>query len=423
MAATNNRQNVVALRNLVTGEFFTNELARVVPRHVTPERLTRVVLAEATRTTMLYSCMATERGRQSLIACIMLAGELGLEPASPLGHFYMIPRNIKGTTQCTHLIGYKGLCELARRSGFVKRINADIVYQDEIDMNLFSCAVEPPEIHHKWSPMVDRNPDNIVCAYAVAELSDGNIVQVVLTLQDIEHRRSRSAARRNGPWQTDYAAMARKSALRALLGGGLVPLSAEMSRALHADDEEVSTPAQTVIDITSEGEDIVVPDTGTGKLRAALGISAQQVVVEEPEPEPEPEQVAEAVVPSPVPSPVPKPKKRKPRKKAAPEPDAEVPVAAGPQIQQGDEEPPEAQPEEAPRKRVSAQEQYEAFDIPFEYADVVKWCVHTKGSHPDVIPPLDRGGVFYELLTPEGRKSFEDFMSTGSGTQQDSLPF
>ena len=234
------RENRVALRNLVTGEFFTNELARVVPRHVTPERLARVVLAEATRTTMLYSCMSTERGRQSLIACIMLAGELGLEPASPLGHFYMLPRNIKGTTQCTHLIGYKGLCELARRSGFVKRINADIVYQDEIDMSLFSCSVEPPEIHHKWSPLVDRNPDNIVCAYAVAELTDGNVVQVVLTLQDIEHRRSRSAARRNGPWQTDYAAMARKSALRALLGGGLVPLSAEMSRALHADDEEIS---------------------------------------------------------------------------------------------------------------------------------------------------------------------------------------
>jgi len=399
MAATN-KKNVVALRNLVTGEFFTNELARIVPRHVTPERLARVVLAEATRTTMLYSCMATERGRQSLIACIMLAGELGLEPASPLGHFYMIPRNIKGTLQCTHLIGYKGLCELARRSGLVKRINADIVYQDEIEMDLFSCAVEPPEIHHKWSPLVDRDPDNIVCAYAVAELTDGNIVQVVLTLQDIEHRRSRSAARRSGPWQTDYAAMARKSALRALLGGGLVPLSAEMSRALQADDEEVSTPAQTVIDITAESEDIA-PDTGTGKLRAALGISTAQGDADEAPAE----LVVEAeVVPEPEPEPEPKPKKRKPRKKAQP-PEADEPQAE-----------PQAEPQP------SAEEQYAAFDLQFDYAKVVAWCVHRQGAHPDVMAPLDRGGVFYALTTPDGRRDFEDFVS-GAAKQQDSLPF
>jgi recombination protein RecT len=325
----------------------------------------------------------------------MLAGELGLEPASPLGHFYMIPRNIKGTTQCTHMIGYKGMCELARRSGFVKRINADIVYQDEIEQGLFSCSVEPPEIRHKWSPVIDRDQKNIVCAYAIAELSDGNMVQVVLTSQDIDHRRSRSSARGNGPWVTDYAAMARKSALRALLGGGLVPLSAEMSRALQADDEEIPS-TQTVIDISSESEDIAPePKTGTDKLRVALGVTEQpQPVVLDVAPDLEPEEVA----------PAPK-KKRAPRKKK--------PTAAA----QSD-----VRTEAAPQSPTS-EEQYRAFELRYDYHKVVQWCVDRQGVHPDTMTPDERSSAFYALTTQDGREDFEDFANIGNSRDHGSLPF
>jgi recombinational DNA repair protein RecT len=60
----------------------------------------------------------------------------------------------------------------------------------------------------------------------------------VLSRKQIEARRKRSDARDRGPWVTDFAAMCRKSAIRALLVGGRVPLSSEMEHALTEEDSD-----------------------------------------------------------------------------------------------------------------------------------------------------------------------------------------
>jgi recombination protein RecT len=210
-------------------------MASILPRHLTAERMARVVLVEASRNPKLYECTPA-----TLATCIMTVAQIGLEPSSPLGHAYLIPRwNSKANaTECTLLLGYKGLCELARRSGEVARITAEVVYRDEMDRGLWRASVEPPEVEHRWAPDVNRDEENIVAAYARAVLKDGSVAQVVLTVADIEKRKGRSQARGNGPWVTDYAAMARKSALRALLSGGLVPLSSELATALDVDADQ-----------------------------------------------------------------------------------------------------------------------------------------------------------------------------------------
>ncbi len=206
------------------------------------ERMGMVLMAEGARNPKLHECTPT-----SFAMCVQLAGQLGLEPTGPLGHFYLIPRRNQGTMECTALIGYKGLLELARRSGQIVRINANVVYRDEITSGLFVASIEPPEISHKLSlDEINRTDDAIVAAYCVAELRDGGKAQVVLTRQDIERRREQSQGANSSysPWRTDFPAMARKSAIRALLNGGTVPLSAETQRALWDDPDHKQQPVE-----------------------------------------------------------------------------------------------------------------------------------------------------------------------------------
>lgn len=269
-------------------EDFLGRLApkmhKVLPRHLTAERLTRVVLVEASRNPKLRECDGA-----SLAASVVLAGQLGLEPSSPLGHFYLIPRwnGKKRQMECTSLIGYKGLLELARRSGQIVRANASVVYMDEATGGYFEASIEPPRIEHRLAlKEIDRSPDAIAFAYCVVELKDGGMAQVILTRQEIDARkdRSQSAGKGFSPWQSDYAAMARKSAIRALLMGGTVPMSAELQRAVYEDPEE------QIIDIQADE----APTRAKGK--AALGLASESPALPdhgsiEQATEPEPERV------------------------------------------------------------------------------------------------------------------------------------
>lgn len=247
-----------ALQRMV--DFVTPRIREL--KTVSPERFAQIVLVEGSRNPELAECSTA-----SLAASLMLAAELGLEPSGPRGHAYLIPRNVKikgrrgeperWEKQCSLLIGYKGLAELARRSGQIVRINAGVVYLPEIAAGLFSATLEPPSIRHDWSPMVERRDDEIAAAYATAEMRDGSRAQVILTRGDIDARRERGKERSFSPWQSDYAAMARKTALRALLAGGLVPLGEPAQRALELDadaPEPVDHRPRTTVQIRAQAE-------------------------------------------------------------------------------------------------------------------------------------------------------------------------
>lgn len=226
------KSTAIANRDRVSGilDRMAPQMASILPRHLKPERMAKLFLIAASKTPKIAECSPT-----SIMQFMMVASELGLEPGSALGHLYPIPYG----RELTAVIGYKGFCELARRSGQVKRINADVVYQAELDEGLFKVTREPPDIQHGWSPSVGQNPGPLVAAYAVVELNDGSRVQVILSAADIAKRKAKSktAGRTDSPWNTDKPAMWRKSAIRALLSGGLVPLSAEMSRAVEVERE------------------------------------------------------------------------------------------------------------------------------------------------------------------------------------------
>jgi len=216
------------------------KLMESATKHLEPDRLIRVFLGEAQRTPKLLQCDVG-----TIVAALSLCNQTGLEPGGTMGHAYLIPRrnNKTGKIECNFQLGYKGLAELARRSGEIRRVNAAPVYQWELDAQLFEYSHEPPSIRHDWVPDAPEDPDpkTIVGAYAVVELRDGQRIQVWLPRAQIEKRRKVAAAK-GGPWGQWYAEMARKTALRAVLNGGLVPISVEMRAAMDADVDDWTAP-------------------------------------------------------------------------------------------------------------------------------------------------------------------------------------
>jgi recombination protein RecT len=214
-------------------------LADVATEHLTPERLLRLYGVAAANDKKLAMCSV-----KSLAASLLLCSQLGLEPASPLGHVYLVPYG----TDCTPIIGYKGMLELIRRTGEVKRINANVFYTQQLENGDFYASMEPPEIRHRWSGETYPEED-IAGSYCVVEGMSGEFYVAICSRAEIDKRRQKSAARNSGPWETDFEPMARKCAIRKLFGGGTVPISAEkmalVSRAMEDDGDSAGRAVST----------------------------------------------------------------------------------------------------------------------------------------------------------------------------------
>jgi len=219
------------LIRMLTGNGMKQEIARALPKHVTAERMARVALTALRTTKDLLSCTP-----ESFLACIMQASQLGLEVNTPLGHAYLIPRKNRkhNTIECTLIIGYQGLIDLARRSGQVRGLWAFPVYQG--DHFKVSYGLKPT-VEHEPRFDLPRTKETLLYVYAAAKLTDNeDPVFVVLTKAEIEAYRKRGAsgAGASTPWDTDYEAMSLKTGVRRLYRW--LPKSSEMARAAEVDE-------------------------------------------------------------------------------------------------------------------------------------------------------------------------------------------
>jgi recombination protein RecT len=247
---TTEPKNQLSTRKKGLREFLSRmapEIQQVATRHLDAETLASLVYTEAARVPDILNCVA--ENPSSVASTVMLAASLGLDVSSPLGHFYLIPRRMKADPRnkgrnapkrwtLSYIVGYKGLLELARRSDQIVRLNAGVVFDGELPENggSFHWSDEPPECRHPKHWKLEKNDADLVAAYAIAVLPGGARVQLLLDRDELDDRRSR--AQSDTFWRRDFAAMARKSAIRALLNGGLVPLTPALSRALEAETED-----------------------------------------------------------------------------------------------------------------------------------------------------------------------------------------
>jgi recombination protein RecT len=137
------------------------------------------------------------------------------------------------------IIDYKGLVELAYRSGVVRNIHADVVREGDI----FDYSLGTVTAHTPWAFRRDGVKPNeageVFAAYCIVTLEGDCKKCEVMTREEIEGIRKRSKAGTNGPWVTDWNEMAKKTAFRRVTKW--LPLSAEIHDAFDKDDEQYAT--------------------------------------------------------------------------------------------------------------------------------------------------------------------------------------
>lgn len=223
------------VKQLLHNDQAREQLAAVAAKHMNPQRLMRVT-ANAIRTTpMLQECEPL-----SFLGALMQCASLGLEPNTVLGHAYLIPfkNRRKNVTEVQVVVGYKGLIDLARRSGHITSISANIHYSDD-DLWDYEEGTDARLRHRPGAQDGEK-----LHAYAIAKFTDGGHAYVVLPWSQVMKVRDGSqgyqTAKRYGktdgsPWTTHEDAMAKKTAIRAL--AKYLPLSVEFSDAVQADHD------------------------------------------------------------------------------------------------------------------------------------------------------------------------------------------
>jgi recombination protein RecT len=226
----------------------SGELARALPKHLTADRFLRVVLTQIRRSigkkTSLLDCT-----QESLMAAIVQCAQLGLQPDEVLGEAYLIPRWNKWIRghEVQFMPGYKGLVALAYRSGIVVGIEARAVYaKDEFRYRWGT----KPMLHHVRS--TEQDPGQLTHAYCMVRLRGETASKFeVLPRWEIEEHRNRSASKDDGPWVTDYAAMAIKTACRVAMK--LTPLSTDVQRAVALDELQEAGVDQGLVAAIGDG--------------------------------------------------------------------------------------------------------------------------------------------------------------------------
>lgn len=204
------------------------EIKKALPSVMTPERFTRIVLSALSTNPKLAATTP-----QSFLGAMMTAAQLGLEPNTPLGQAYLIPYKNHGTLECQFQLGYKGMLDLAYRSGEVSVISAQVVYENDEFTYSFGLS---PELKHIPAKS-DRGEATFV--YAMFKTKDGGYGYEVMSIEDVRaHAQKYSKSFGNGPWQTNFEEMAKKTVLKKVLK--YAPLKSDFVRGI-AQDETIKT--------------------------------------------------------------------------------------------------------------------------------------------------------------------------------------
>ena len=237
------------------------EIKKALPSVITPERFTRMVLSALSVNPKLAKCTP-----KSFLGAMMSAAQLGLEPNTPLGQAYLIPFYNKGQLECQFQIGYKGLLDLAYRSGEVDVIQAHIVYENDT----FECEYGlNPTLKHVPA---DKDRGEPIKVYAVFKTKTGGYGFEVMSMDDVRrHAEKYSQAYNSGysPWKTNFEEMAKKTVLKKVLK--YAPMKSDFVRGIVQDESiktEISEDMYSVNDEVVYEAEYTEVDTETGEVES-----------------------------------------------------------------------------------------------------------------------------------------------------------
>lgn len=164
----------------------------------------------------------------TIISAASIAASLDLPINPSLGFAWIIP--YKGVA--SFQIGYKGILQLAQRSGHMKRIISVPVYEGEIaEFNKFTEDFKPG----------DRVSDNVVGYFASFELINGFKKSTYWTKDEVikwATKYSQSYRAGNDIWRSEFDKMACKTVLKNILST-YAPMSIEMQMGISFDEKPV----------------------------------------------------------------------------------------------------------------------------------------------------------------------------------------
>jgi recombination protein RecT len=205
---------------------YEPDLALALPDGMTEDRFKSIVLNQVRINKQLLNVEPL-----TLVASVMLSAQLGLEPGPPMGLSWIIPRRNRGQLEASMQIGYRGLVQLAYRSGNVKRIEAHIVEEgDDFDyrFGVGGWAID-------WKPLGEPGRDwtHVFC---VAETVQGAEMVEIMTKAEVEAHRNRYSPqwdKGGSAWKSNEPEMARKVVTAKLCRQ--LPMSSEFRMATVAD--------------------------------------------------------------------------------------------------------------------------------------------------------------------------------------------
>lgn len=195
----------------------------------------------------------------SLMNAAIKATALNLPLDPNLGFAYMIPYrdNKTNTTKAQFQIGYRGLLQMAIKSGQMAAINVTDIREGELqDEDLLTGEI-------KIKKTENRTAKKIIGYVAYIRLTNGFAKTLYATREEIEAHALRFSKQQfkgklTSVWASDFDAMAKKTVLKALLK--FAPLSTEIQSIIAAEEQ---------VPVTAYAPEVIEPEV---------------IAMEEPEP-------------------------------------------------------------------------------------------------------------------------------------------
>lgn len=181
---------------------------------------------------------------QSILSAALLGETLNLSPSPQLSYFYMVPFNDtkRGVKVAQFQIGYKGLIQLAIRSGQYRKINVLSIKKGELEY------FDPLNEEIKVKLMVDdwnaREQAETIGYYAMFELTNGFQKAMYWSKEQMENHAitySQGYKAKKGYtfWEKNFDRMAEKTMLKQLLSRWGI-MSTELQQAIDADEAVIN---------------------------------------------------------------------------------------------------------------------------------------------------------------------------------------
>ena len=215
-----------------------SQISKALAGQIDLDRFVRMAMTSISKNPSLRNCTPN-----SLLGCVIQAGQLSLELGNSLGHAYPVPYKNKktGKLEAQFIIGYQGYIELIMRTKQVKTVYAQAVKKnDEFDYQYGT----DPYLRHKPAT-TDRG--ETIGFYAVAQMTNGGWVFEYMSKDQVDRIRLQSPGKDSDMWKYNYDEGGRKTVIRRLQK--YLPKTGELARAEQLDDLASSGVSQE-LDVT-----------------------------------------------------------------------------------------------------------------------------------------------------------------------------